>query len=578
MVCQSQMTFRISSLTSEQYLFFIFYFGEIMEKKIITLDKKGLDYIPFSIEGVLKQVKGYQRGKPEFSAFARFLGVYNLTRTALQGASLFQQGDPTAKDLFIEMYSLYIGAVEGANLLHSDENGHKIGGNSEVIIDFHYQTRDSQARRDLILSDVLQSYVNAIRYLPEESRKTCTFSFLRNILNRCLEEKDKLRNKELFERGISSLELRVNGSIFYGFNSFTEREKIVLGTRCLSSSSLPYAVDMNLHLDDIIGNEDLKSKLMQSVHKILSYDPEIQQNPFKRFPQKFLIYGFPGTGKTETIKAVIAEGSRVAEKNGIELKVRNVLGSDFRSAYVSESERNLRAILEEMQNGNNSYILVIEDIDTLFTSRQETKSEERKSIFGEFINHLQGLNTRNKGNYLLITTTNRPRDLDAALARRLAEEEVQVYGPQTKDEFLLLFKKKLGIYTSYLTFTQEDWGNFGNLIMEEAAKFRSLDKDRIFSGGDITNISKRVIAAIDNIEFNDKWFALKGEERLREVQKRRRSLSFSAADSKPGLQGIVLDYVRSEIAKKKKEEEAKIEQMAREIQLHQLALAKAGVQ
>ena len=550
-----------------------------MERRVLALDKKGLDRIPFSVEGALKQVKGYQREKPEFHALARFFSVYDLTRNALQRSNFFQQGDPIARDIFIEMYSLYIGAVEGANLLAGEENGNRDQESQQRIIDFRYQTRDAQARRDLILSDVLKAYVTAVRYTAEESRKPYTTAFLRAILNQCLDEVEKLRGKEIFERRLSSLELHVNGSVFYGFQSSTEREKVVLGTRAPSfAPALPPAIDLNLHLDDIVGNEELKSKLMQSTHKILSYDPERQENPFKKFPQTFLVYGYPGTGKTETIKAVIAEGWRIADRHGIELKVQNLLGSFFRSEYYSVSAKNLRMILEEMQSGKSPYVLVIEDIDTLFTSRQETKSEEGKSIFGELINHLQGLQTRNRGNYLLITTTNRPRDLDAALARRLAEEEVQAHGPQTKEEFLLLLNKKLGVYTSYLHLTRENLDQLGNLIMEEAAKFRSLDRERIFSGGDIDNISKRVIAAIDTIKFDDAWYRMGPEERGAAVHQKRNTIGFLAADGKPGVQGIVLDYTRSEAAKKKKEEEARIAQLVREINLHQRAVAKEGEQ
>ncbi|MDO8555851.1 MAG: ATP-binding protein [Nanoarchaeota archaeon] len=546
-----------------------------MERKVVTLENKNMDYVPASLQRVLGRVKGYDKTRPEFRAMARFVSVYDLTRGAVQRLGVLRDGDPYAREVFVEIYAAYVGAAEGLSLLSADDKVRDAP--TSPVIDFSRQTYDSAIRRDLVLNDVLKSYTTVIDCLPGDRRSSYSRNFFRGIINQCLHEKEKLKGKDLLERRLNGVELHVNGSVFYGFQPLTDRQRVALGSSSAvvqATTSCP--IDTSLRLEDIIGNDELKEKLMAGMHRILSYDPQRKKNVFAHFPQKFLIHGYPGTGKTETIKAVVATGYRLAEQQGIELKVQHVLGSSFKSEYYSLSAKNLRGIIEDMQSGKSAYVLIMEDIDTIFSSRQETKSEEGKSVFGELINLLEGVGTKNFGNYLLVSTTNRPRDLDAALVRRLAEQEVCVHGPQTKEDFVRLFKIKLGSYLPYVTMNGSEWDQLGEVLVEGAGKFRSLDKERIFAGGDIKNITQRIIALIDDVAFDPSWYKLGFDERLLELQKRRHRITFTGDTTHPGMQGLVGEYVRSELLKRKKEEDTRVEELVADARVREKVMHRLG--
>ncbi len=114
-----------------------------------------------------------------------------------------------------------------------------------------------------------------------------------------------------------------------------------------------------------------------------------------------LFYGPPGTGKSELARYIGAYLDR-------ELIFKRF--SELQSKWVGEGEKNIRAAFEEAEN--EEAILVIDEIDSVLFSRSRAKRSFEVSFTNEFLTAMGRFRS------LLICTTNRLKDLDAAAIRR----------------------------------------------------------------------------------------------------------------------------------------------------------------
>ena len=116
-----------------------------------------------------------------------------------------------------------------------------------------------------------------------------------------------------------------------------------------------------------------------------------------------LFYGEPGTGKTMCAEAVAKELNRP-------LLVASVAG--LKSMWVGETERNLAAIFRDATAHNA--VLFLDEADSLLMARGEGRASRHDD---SSVNVLLTQVERHNGVVLL--ATNRPRQLDPALDRRL---------------------------------------------------------------------------------------------------------------------------------------------------------------
>jgi transitional endoplasmic reticulum ATPase len=114
-----------------------------------------------------------------------------------------------------------------------------------------------------------------------------------------------------------------------------------------------------------------------------------------------LFYGPPGTGKSEL-------GRYIASYLDKEIICKRA--SDLKSKWVGESEKNLKAAFEEA--GANDAILLIDEVDSMLFSRDRAERSWEISFTNEFLTQME----RFSG--IMICTTNRMTDLDAASIRR----------------------------------------------------------------------------------------------------------------------------------------------------------------
>lgn len=118
-----------------------------------------------------------------------------------------------------------------------------------------------------------------------------------------------------------------------------------------------------------------------------------------------LLYGPPGTGKTLLAKALANEcNAHFIFVNGPELI----------SKWHGETEANLRRIFEEAKAKAPSVIL-FDEVDALTPDRDQVTLHYEAVAVSQLLSLMDGLVDR--GNVIVVGTTNRPQSVDAALKR-----------------------------------------------------------------------------------------------------------------------------------------------------------------
>jgi len=114
-----------------------------------------------------------------------------------------------------------------------------------------------------------------------------------------------------------------------------------------------------------------------------------------------LFYGPPGTGKSELARYIA---------NYLNREIIIKRASDFLDMYIGETEKKIREAFEEAENENQ--ILIIDEVDTMLSSRGQAHRSWEISRTNEFLTQME----RYRG--ILICTTNRLKGLDEASIRR----------------------------------------------------------------------------------------------------------------------------------------------------------------
>jgi chaperone BCS1 len=158
----------------------------------------------------------------------------------------------------------------------------------------------------------------------------------------------------------------------------------------------------------------------------------------------YCLYGPPGTGKSSIIFSLASSLNK------------NINILNFGSG-VTDS-----AFIALMSNMRENTILLLEDIDALFTNRQAESSTDKGFLsFSTLLNFLDG--SLRKNGMIIVMTTNHPEKLDPALLRKGRVDYMIEIGYITKyqiERFAKLYypnitKKQLESFTNILISTKK---------------------------------------------------------------------------------------------------------------------------
>ncbi|GAB2284473.1 hypothetical protein Dimus_018925 [Dionaea muscipula] len=149
--------------------------------------------------------------------------------------------------------------------------------------------------------------------------------------------------------------------------------------------------------------------------------PEFFENLGLTPPRGVLLHGYPGTGKTLIVRALI--GSCARGDRRIAYFARK--GADCLGKYVGDAERQLRLLFQVAERSQPS-IIFFDEIDGLAPVRTRNQDQTHSSVVSTLLALMDGLKSR--GSVIVIGATNRPDAVDPAL-RRPGRFDREIYFP-----------------------------------------------------------------------------------------------------------------------------------------------------
>lgn len=281
-------------------------------------------------------------------------------------------------------------------------------------------------------------------------------------------------NHELFQKGL--IEFVKKGNLSEATITLSDKgRKLVLGEKA-------FLFEDSINDKNLIKTDNIKEKKLfyspENQKEIDRLKAALQEEKLKGIQQRLkddglpvgvavLLYGAPGTGKTESVMQIAKETGR---------SIVHVDISEAKSAWFGESEKRIKKIFTSYKNaceitekkGELMPILLFNEADALISKRKSDTSgncaQTENAIQNIILEELESL----KG--IFIATTNLASNMDSAFERRFLFK-IKFENPSTE--------AKTSIWMNKLT-----W-----LDKESATEF-AIEYD--FSGGQIDNIVRKI--------------------------------------------------------------------------------------
>lgn len=221
-----------------------------------------------------------------------------------------------------------------------------------------------------------------------------SLKFMMNTLDPTKKQKKEAQQRAqlLFERlNISTIKTKLN------------EYELVVASQLIDPQSIDITWTNIGGLDTVI--EDIKSEVILPMRM-----PYIFHNsPNHKPPTGVLLHGPPGCGKTMLAKAT----AREAGARFINLEVAMLTDK-----WYGESQKLAKAVFT-LAKKLQPCIIFIDEIDSFLRSRDSHDHEATAMVKAQFMTLWDGLETDNDCQVIIMGATNRPRDVDRAILRRM---------------------------------------------------------------------------------------------------------------------------------------------------------------
>jgi hypothetical protein len=275
------------------------------------------------------------------------------------------------------------------------------------------------------------------------------------------------------------MELRVSSGRTY-------RGKVLSLEQQYDYSGLGGAVKVHrlqsVHRDDVILPEKTLALLDRNVGGFIARRDEIRKLRFSA-KKGLLFYGPPGTGKTHTIHYL---SSQLPEHTILLITAEQVglIGEYFRLARFLQPA-----------------LMVIEDVDLIARERTQMHNPMQEALLNKLLNEMDGL--REDADVMFILTTNRPEELEPALASRPGRIDQAIEFPLPDEDGR---RKLVALYSRGLLVSDELMNEVVRRTRGVSAAFikelmRRCAQFQLESGGDTSLRQQAVDAAIEEMVF-----------------------------------------------------------------------------
>jgi SpoVK/Ycf46/Vps4 family AAA+-type ATPase len=175
------------------------------------------------------------------------------------------------------------------------------------------------------------------------------------------------------------------------------------------ASNLVEPSSIQVSWKDIAGLESVIEELRETVILPIKERDLFASSQLTQAPRGVLLHGPPGCGKTMIAKATAKEaGARF-----INLDV-----SQITDKWYGESQKLASAVFT-LATKLSPCIIFIDEIDSLLRIRDAHDHEATAMVKAQFMQMWDGLETNNKATVVVMGATNRPKDVDKAILRRM---------------------------------------------------------------------------------------------------------------------------------------------------------------
>jgi len=177
----------------------------------------------------------------------------------------------------------------------------------------------------------------------------------------------------------------------------------------LIASQLVEPRSITVSWKDVAGLENLVTELRETVIVPIQKRKLFSSSSLMSAPKGVLLHGPPGCGKTMVAKAT----AREAGARFINLDV-----SSLTDKWYGESQKLAGAVFT-LACKIQPCIIFIDEIDSLLRVRDQHDHEATAMIKAQFMQLWDGLSTDPSNSVVVMGATNRPRDVDKAILRRM---------------------------------------------------------------------------------------------------------------------------------------------------------------